>query len=491
LSALWGGLCGDGTANANTGYHKPGSQAKRETKSIIDLISASGSFARCVPFRTPNKQNNKHNAKPRAAQRKIKPTGPKRARQPRASARMPRGTAYGLSEARKSRSHAMSQPKATETVITHREYLRDVGASAAFYQEHLPLNPGSSSTFPWLASIARNFEQYHFDRLVFHYKSTSATAVASTNTALGTVILATQYDMQDNVFNNKQSMEAYEGAVATNPSISVSHRVDTAARHSTLTRLFVRDDAVAGDARFYDVGSFTVGVAGMQAAAIIGELWAEYTVRLYKPKFPQLGSSPHIHVAELPVAGANATYPFGNLGGQIKSNVGCFWDTSTLRASFSRAGDYVAVLTQVGSALFSTPTNLVVIGAGIAVKPAFRWGATSAVAVSNSSTISSATLCFTVTDISTAFVGLNQQAGYTSGNTDLVITHMGTAFTEPEDDVEARVAALLEEVRSRRPQLRSAAAAAASAAATEEKDGYLVARPGAIPGPDQTGWFRR
>ena len=40
--------------------------------------------------------------------------------------------------------------------ITHKEYLGNIDGSTAFVGRVYPLNPGVSTTFPWLAGIARN-----------------------------------------------------------------------------------------------------------------------------------------------------------------------------------------------------------------------------------------------------------------------------------------------------------------------------------------------
>jgi hypothetical protein len=57
--------------------------------------------------------------------------------------------------------------------------------------------------------------------LVFEYKSMSADALNSTNTALGQVILSVQYDAANAAFTNKQAQEAYDGAISIKPSSSV------------------------------------------------------------------------------------------------------------------------------------------------------------------------------------------------------------------------------------------------------------------------------
>lgn len=173
--------------------------------------------------------------------------------------------------------------------ICKREFITDISGSVDFMNGlQIPINPGLFSSFPFLSSLAANFEQYELLGMVFEFKSTSANALNSTNTALGTVIMATNYDTLDPIFVNKQQMEAYEFANSTAPSQSMLHPIECDPRLNALARQYVRTGAVpvGGDPRFYDLGLFQLATSGMQASSVIGELWVSYHVRLHKPKLP-------------------------------------------------------------------------------------------------------------------------------------------------------------------------------------------------------------
>lgn len=180
-----------------------------------------------------------------------------------------------------------SSNSAGSVTIAHREFLTDVASiGAVFNNTSYPINPGLTRTFPFLSQIAKNFEQYEMLGCIFHFKSTSATAVSSTNTALGTVVLATDYETLDAPFANKQQMEAYQYCSSSVPCASVIHPIECAPRQTVLSRQFIRTTSVptGGDPRIYDVGNFQIATTGQQAAAVIGELWVSYHVRLFKPK---------------------------------------------------------------------------------------------------------------------------------------------------------------------------------------------------------------
>jgi len=171
-------------------------------------------------------------------------------------------------------------------VMTHREFIGDVTGSVAFTNTPYFINPGNSALFPWLSLCAAQFEEYQLLGMIVEFKSTSAVALNSTNTALGTVILATDYDTYDFAFTSKQQMEAYQFSTSAAPSLSQIHPIECDPKKNVLQNLFIRSGAPSGDQRFYDVGVFQLATVGMQAASVIGELWVSYQVKFMKPKLP-------------------------------------------------------------------------------------------------------------------------------------------------------------------------------------------------------------
>ena len=114
-------------------------------------------------------------------------------------------------------------------IIRHREYLDDIVSSATpntFKLQNFYINPGDRITFPWLSQIADSFEHYRIRGMIFEFRSMSADALNSTNTALGQVIMATAYNSALPNFNNKYEMENYEFGVSTKPSCSLMHPIE-------------------------------------------------------------------------------------------------------------------------------------------------------------------------------------------------------------------------------------------------------------------------
>jgi len=214
--------------------------------------------------------------------------------------------------------------------VAHREFITDVKCTSDFVNGLITINPGNPAAFPWLSRVALNFEEYSFKSLEFEYKPTCGSAIASTNNAMGTLILAAQYDSYDTAFATKVEMEAYMGAVSGSPAKRHLLRCSTNTRHNPLGVYYVRnnDSSTGGDTRMYDLGAVNVATVGMQADSItIGELHVRYVVDLFKPKIPKelsVGTTSHIH--EWSAQSASAANPFGDAGGLFSS--GSFFTNS-------------------------------------------------------------------------------------------------------------------------------------------------------------------
>ncbi len=242
-------------------------------------------------------------------------------------------------------------------VISHREFLGDITGSTAFTSRTYTLNPGSSNTFPWLSNIAGMFQSYKFKGLIFEFNSTSADALNSVNTALGTVILATQYNVALPQFVNKAEMEQYEYSVSGRPSRNLTHCVECDPSLQVMEHLFTRTGSIAAgqDYQFYDWGNFQIATVGMQAAATIGELWVSYEVEFLKPRIPSGGTWPgdFTRISNGPYTAANnplgtlQTTPVGNLGVTIAAGA-----TGWQRIQFPNrisAGRFHVTVTWIGA----------------------------------------------------------------------------------------------------------------------------------------------
>lgn len=213
--------------------------------------------------------------------------------------------------------------------ISHREFLGDITGSTGFVSRNYSINPGSSNTFPWLSNIAAMFQSYRIKGMIFEFNSTSADALNSVNTALGTVIMSTQYNVALPPFINKAEMEQYDYTVSGRPSRNLTHCVECDPQLQVMPHLFTRTGVlpVGADYQFYDWGNFQFATVGMQAAATIGELWVSYEVEFLKPRiasggawpgdFTRINNGPYVTAND--ILGSIQTAPKGNLGVTIQA----------------------------------------------------------------------------------------------------------------------------------------------------------------------------
>nr|AOV86262.1 putative capsid [uncultured virus] len=205
------------------------------------------------------------------------------------------------------------------TVITHREFIADIKSSTSFSLNSFRINPTVSDTFPWLSAIAQNYEQYVVQGMIFEYKTTSAVAMGSTNTALGTVVLATQYNSLSPLFDNKQQMENYEFSQSTVPSQSVLHAVEcdpTQTQCGGILNMWNANDSSDGDIRLYDLGRFNIATVGMQTANVpIGELWVSYKICCLKPRLVGVTDVADVYVLDAASVATNS--PLGNVANAV------------------------------------------------------------------------------------------------------------------------------------------------------------------------------
>jgi hypothetical protein len=185
-------------------------------------------------------------------------------------------------------------------IVTHREFVRDITGSPTFEYKTFDICPTESAAFPWLSVMAQAYEQYEFLGLLACYVPTSGDAIASTNNALGTVMIATEYDVSRKPFHTKSEMEQYMFVTSEKPSKSQIHPVECNPNRDVLNARYMdgpfRTQAAAIDSTAASAGSndiarnlrctgrLQIATTGQQAVTTVGELWWTYKVKLSKPR---------------------------------------------------------------------------------------------------------------------------------------------------------------------------------------------------------------
>jgi len=177
--------------------------------------------------------------------------------------------------------------------IHHREFVQNIQSSVDFNNTTFQISPTNSTLFPWLSTIATNFDQYQFKGLVLYFSTTCGTGFASTNNGMGVVGMTTVYDPSSPPLPNKRNAEDYGGCTAGVPSASILHPVECKPSAAVLDKFYCQINSITNkeDWKFYSQGILNVFTEGMQQAGVaIGELWVTYDIVLYKPRIRPIGT---------------------------------------------------------------------------------------------------------------------------------------------------------------------------------------------------------
>lgn len=185
-------------------------------------------------------------------------------------------------------------PEQSEYRITKTEFLRKIYAptvAGSFQNLTLPLQPGLEQTFPWLALVSPQFNEYEFLQLMFYWRPMVSDFNSGTG-QVGEVVMVTQYNPDEAVFTDASRAKNYMGAMSTKSSIPMNHGVEcNPSKNSGAPGKYVRVGPLSQgqDLKQYDLGTLNVIVTGTPPAysdQVLGELWVAYTVILRKPKLP-------------------------------------------------------------------------------------------------------------------------------------------------------------------------------------------------------------
>lgn len=260
--------------------------------------------------------------------------------------------------------------------VKKREFIAQIDSASAltFSLQNFPINPGLDTSFPWLSSIAKNYEQYRINGMIFQFVSTSSDAIASTTAlGLGQVILATDYNAADDNFIDAAQMLNYMFSNSGKPSEHILHAIECSPTDTPQKLYYVRTGRVfpGQDPRLYDLGNFQIATNNMPAAYNgMGQLWVSYDVTFCKSiANNQLGFSLNTDQFQLTTGLTNAN-PFGTGNTAVGtwsalagSNLGCTLDANNIYFPQTLvSGFYMVTINWKGTATAITnpaytPTN--------------------------------------------------------------------------------------------------------------------------------------
>lgn len=197
-----------------------------------------------------------------------------------------------------------SNGEGSDIIITHREFVGNVKSSINFTTTTYPINPGNPILYPFFSRIASLYEEFDIMGQLMEFRPTSATAVGTTSSAMGVVIMATDYDCYDSNFTSKRQMEAAEFSSAAVPYETFIHPIECDRTRNVLSQQYVVPGIVdasqaPGDRRLSVLGNFTIATEGQQADNTdIGELWVTYHIRVSRPCLQSYVQSTSLYAAQ-------------------------------------------------------------------------------------------------------------------------------------------------------------------------------------------------
>jgi hypothetical protein len=89
--------------------------------------------------------------------------------------------------------------------IIEDEFIQNISGSTGFATTGFYMNPGQIATFPWLSTLAKQFEKYTVNSIEFYYKP--LVSGFATNGQSGKVMLSFDYDASDTLPSSKIQVE--------------------------------------------------------------------------------------------------------------------------------------------------------------------------------------------------------------------------------------------------------------------------------------------
>ncbi len=196
--------------------------------------------------------------------------------------------------------------------VRHREFIKNVVSDGtSFKNDSIFVQPGLYESFPYLAGVASNYNEYKLHGLCYEYVSTSSQY--SSAVAMGSVVLAANYLVGEKAYASKSAMENSEGAISSKPSNNIIFGLECAASHAPYNRYFVRTgDTGSIPQTLEDFARFQIALCNLPTATyptgtVVGELWVTYDIEFFVMDLPTL--LPGIYAVQR--SGIDANNPLG------------------------------------------------------------------------------------------------------------------------------------------------------------------------------------
>jgi hypothetical protein len=147
------------------------------------------------------------------------------------------------------------------------------------------VNPGNYITFPWGSQVALGYESYEPLGIQFIFDSTSGELVSGTDTSLGKVCMAAQYNSYARDWDTFIELENANDSVCCATSESAILGIENKPSLRGAKTLYVsQSDPVSAGKGFYDICDVYVATTGLQGVSVrVGDLKIRYRIKLFNP----------------------------------------------------------------------------------------------------------------------------------------------------------------------------------------------------------------
>jgi len=195
--------------------------------------------------------------------------------------------------------------------IQHKEFLGPIYSTTAFFPNTYTVNPGIWGTFPWLSTMAANFQQYKLLGAIVVFEPVLPDGMASFQ-SLGSVMIAAQMNPAASNFTSEIQMMQTKFVTASKPTQKLWAPIECSPiSGSGSNNLLIRTGAVPSNQVIndYDYCKFTVATTGQPSAGVmLGKLWFTTEVLLLNPIS---GEGVNVWGARYTFTGVDNTHPIG------------------------------------------------------------------------------------------------------------------------------------------------------------------------------------
>lgn len=196
--------------------------------------------------------------------------------------------------------------------VRHCEFVTDLVVPAdksAFNSNTFDIDPTSTGTFPWLASVASKYQKFKVKGMVIGYRSTSTDYNNS-----GVVAIAVNYDPAETAYASMTDLLNSKFAVSTKPSNSMLAPVECDPSRSPTDGYYVKHvtstDVSEASIRQTVMGKINIATSGLtlDPGATIGQVYVSYDIEFLYP---------YMHVATVPPPPPVTANRFGSIAASL------------------------------------------------------------------------------------------------------------------------------------------------------------------------------